>query len=434
MMTLKPHRTLTYSCLATIRRHLSGISTWVKLDTNCLTTRMRSVSMCTCTSKQFHHTTTHPQKGKATDSDIWNISGFYQDEFQRKISKLEEPESEAKFSHVPVMVQEVVKLLHPKQGKLFIDMTFGAGGHTKAILEENPEAQVVCLDRDPLAYINAEELAKSYGPQQLLPCIGQFSELPGILKKHGISPGSVDGILFDVGASSMQYDQRERGFSLSREGPLDMRMDNGRNPDGVSAADVVNHLTGQELKHIIKKYGEDPLANKISHAIVSARNVSGRISTTKELADIIENALDGTIQRDKLSRKSHVATRTFQALRIFVNDELNEINNGLHVAYHYLRPHGVCVGISFQSLEDRIFKRHFHGIDMEEPKNMTSKQQARAMKDDHQKYSKELIQKLLKKRWIPVCKTAMTPTNSEVNENPRSRSAKLRAAIKGLDS
>lgn len=104
------------------------------------------------------------------------------------------------------------------------------------------------------------------------------------------------------------------------------------------------------------------------------------------------------------------------------------------MAYHYLRPHGVCVGISFQSLEDRIFKRHFHGIDMEEPKNMTSKQQARAMKDDHQKYSKELIQKLLKKRWIPVCKTAMTPKNSEVNKNPRSRSAKLRAAIKGLDS
>lgn len=100
----------------------AGISTWVKLDTNCLTTRTRSVSMCTCTSKQFHHTTTHPQKGKATDSDIWNISGFYQEEFQRKISKLEEPESEAKFSHVPVMVQEVVKLLHPKQGKVGLSL------------------------------------------------------------------------------------------------------------------------------------------------------------------------------------------------------------------------------------------------------------------------------------------------------------------------
>lgn len=402
------------------------------MDTGCPTRRTWSVSGCT--TKQFNHTTIPSRRGKDTESDVWNISGFYPNEFQRQISKpLEEPVFEANLSHVPVMVQEVVNLLQPEQGKLFIDMTFGAGGHTKAILENNSNARVVCLDRDPLAYINAEELAKSYGPQQLLPCLGKFSELPGILKDLGISPGSVDGILFDVGASSMQYDQCERGFSLSMEGPLDMRMDSGRNADGVSAADVVHHLTTQELRQLIRKYGEDPFANKIAHAIVSARNVLGRISTTKELANIIENALDGTIQRDKLSRKSHVATKTFQAIRIFVNDELNEINNGLQLAHHYLKPHGVCVGISFHSLEDRIFKRHFHGIDMEEPKNMTSKQQARSMKDNHQKYSKELVQKLLKKRWIPLCKTAMTPESCEVRENPRSRSAKLRAAIKGLD-
>ena len=139
------------------------------------------------------------------------------------------------------------------------------------------------------------------------------------------------------------------------------------------------------------------------------------------------------IQKDKLGRYSHPATRTFQALRIFVNNELNEINNGLEAAFHYLRPGGVCVGISFQSLEDRIFKRHFHGIDVDEAKNKTARQQFRSVKDHHEKYSKDLIHSILKKKWIPIDKKTKTPSEAEIAENPRSRSAKLRAATKSLE-
>ncbi|XP_062595760.1 probable methyltransferase-like protein 15 homolog [Saccostrea cucullata] len=417
-------KAFSYSCLFTIRRHLFSVLPIQKPSKTQTCCHVKTVS-----GKLNLQITGH--NGICSDSDVHHISDNSDEDLSYSPRSVEDSSEEIK--HVPVMVKKVLEVLNPQQGQLFIDMTFGAGGHTKAILTENPEARVVCVDRDPLAFSYAQELAKSYKPGQVLTCLGKFSETPQILYQLGITPGSVDGILFDVGASSMQYDQSNRGFSLSRDSPLDMRMDQGRDPDSVTAMDVVNHLSVQELRDIIKKYGEDHIANQIAHAIVEARYVMGKITTTKQLAEVIENVFEEKILRDKLNRKSHVATRTFQALRIFVNNELNEINNGLEVAYHYLKPGGVCVGISFHSLEDRIFKRHFHGIEMDEAKNLSVKQKSRMMRDHHQKYDKELIKIILKKRWIPVSKKVTTPEEEEVLENPRSRSAKLRAAIKSAD-
>ncbi|CAC5387731.1 Ribosomal RNA small subunit methyltransferase H,Probable methyltransferase-like protein 15,Probable methyltransferase-like protein 15 homolog,Putative methyltransferase-like protein 15P1 [Mytilus coruscus] len=190
--------------------------------------------------------------------------------------------------HIPVMVDTVVDVLDPKDSNIYVDMTFGAGGHSKAILQRAPEARVVCLDKDPKAYESALALSKIYNPGQIMPCIGKFSSLPNIMTELNIEAETIDGFLFDVGASSMQFDTPERGFSLSKDGILDMRMDQGRE-NNVSAMDVVNNLEERDLTEILRKYGDEKKSKQIARALVEWRYMYGKIRKTKQLVDIIES-------------------------------------------------------------------------------------------------------------------------------------------------
>ncbi|XP_067605657.1 12S rRNA N4-methylcytidine (m4C) methyltransferase isoform X3 [Pseudorca crassidens] len=187
--------------------------------------------------------------------------------------------------HIPVMVDEVVRCLAPQKRQFFLDMTFGSGGHTRAILQKESDITLYALDRDPTAYAIAEQLSELY-PKQIRAILGQFSQAEALLMKAGVQPGTLDGVLLDLGCSSMQLDAPERGFSLRKDGPLDMRMDGDRYPDMPTAADVVNALDQQALASILRTYGEEKHAKKIASAIVQARSIYP-ITRTQQLASIV---------------------------------------------------------------------------------------------------------------------------------------------------
>ncbi|XP_036077576.1 12S rRNA N4-methylcytidine (m4C) methyltransferase isoform X2 [Rousettus aegyptiacus] len=187
--------------------------------------------------------------------------------------------------HIPVMVDEVVRCLAPQKGQIFLDMTFGSGGHTRAILQKESDITLYVLDRDPKAHVIAEQLSELY-PKQIRAILGQFSQAEALLMKAGVQPETLDGVLLDLGCSSMQLDAPERGFSLRKDGPLDMRMDGDRYPDMPTAADVVNALDQQALASILRGYGEEKHAKKIASAIVQARSVYP-ITRTQQLASIV---------------------------------------------------------------------------------------------------------------------------------------------------
>lgn len=327
--------------------------------------------------------------------------------------------------HLPVMAEEVLTYLKPEPKQILLDMTFGAGGHSRRILETTPDVHILALDRDPVAQNYAEALAKEY-PGQVTPLLGRFSELPDLLTSHKIRHTSIDGILFDFGCSSMQFDIAERGFSISKEGPLDMRMDGDRFPDNPKASDVLKLAAENDLYRIIKVYGEEKQARIIARAIVESRYMFKSLTTTRELADLVEIVCDHEYRLDKLQRRSHSATKTFQALRIFVNNELNEINFGLILAQKYLKLGGKLVAISFHSLEDTIVKRHLLGNTMNNVAN------ALPLKYTSSTYlvDKSLIQEAMESNWHTLTKHVVVPTFDEVDNNPRSRSAKLRAAVR----
>ncbi|KAM4617787.1 12S rRNA N(4)-cytidine methyltransferase METTL15 [Discoglossus pictus] len=330
--------------------------------------------------------------------------------------------------HVPVMVNEVIDCLVPQDGQIFLDMTFGAGGHTTSILKQVPNIKVLALDRDPAAYAIAHNLSQLNG-HRIQPLLGRFSESEEILRSAGVEPGSIDGVLLDAGCSSMQFDTPERGFSLSKDGPLDMRMDSDRYPDMPTAADVVNALDQQALASILKTYGEERHAKKIASAIVQARSIYP-ITRTQQLASIVAGTIVNP-RRDLLQRPAHTATKTFQALRIFVNDELNELYSGLKTAEKFLRKGGRLVAISFHSLEDRIVKRFLHGVDMAEKPNLGARHKIRqGQRDWTDSEEDELPNPEGNSRWTVIQRKVLTPQFQDVQDNPRGRSAKLRAAIK----
>lgn len=354
------------------------------------------------------------------------------------------------FSHVPVMAGEIVQLLRPEHGKVFIDMTFGGGGHTRRLLDTNKSIKVVAVDRDPVAYRKAQQLATEVAikskrlniNQSVIPIHGQFSTVMRKIHLNGIPYASVNGVLFDLGASSLQYDDASRGFALSSDGPLDMRMDTS-NESNITAEDVVNNLSQEHLALIIKTYGEERRSRKIASAIVDARTLLGRIKTTQELAKIVATTRQSYI--DSMGRFAHGGTKLFQALRIFVNNELNELNYALEKIREFLipskvtktdngedlisEPYGVAAVLTFHSLEDRIVKRHFTGVDINEPtfKYLTQ----------HDRIQTTMLTEIDKieqlgeyKNWRPLLKQVKRPTETEVAANPRSRSAKLRAALR----
>lgn len=328
-------------------------------------------------------------------------------------------------SHIPVMANEVLNSLEPKENQILIDMTFGSGGHSRQILKSSKNIQIIALDRDPDAMIYANKLADEF-PNQITPLLGRFSELPNLLKSVNVQPNSIDGILFDFGCSSMQFDRNNRGFSINKNGPLDMRMDKNRDPNQATAAEIIAKISEPDLYKILKVYGEEKKAKKIARAIVDVRHAFKRIETTHELANIVASCFDDSHHIDVLKRPMHNATKTFQAIRIFVNNELNEINYGMLLAYKYLKENGRLVTLTFHSLEDTIVKRHIAGNCVQGVANpLPLKYVSHFMSQE-----KEIIESLMESKWTSMYKHVLTPTEYEIDKNPRSRSAKLRAAIK----
>ncbi|GAB6022652.1 hypothetical protein CHUAL_006743 [Chamberlinius hualienensis] len=326
--------------------------------------------------------------------------------------------------HVPVMTDKVLEMMSPSDNQIIIDMTFGAGGHTEILLNAANNLKVVAVDRDPLAYNYACQLAEKYNGR-VIPVLGKFSELESLLTPLNIRKEMIDGILFDVGASSMQMNDSGRGFAISKDGPLDMRMN--PNVNQLTACDVVNKLDATSLTRIFRSYGEERKARGIAEAIVQTRYNVMEITTTHQLATLVSSILEKFPSFDKLGRFSHPATKVFQALRIFVNDELNELDCGLELAHDYLKTGGRLVAISFHSLEDRIIKRHINGIDVNDEIGSSLYEKHRS---SGVVYEKEEFDVFFDERWTPINKKVFTPTEKEIQLNPRARSAKLRAAIK----
>jgi len=302
--------------------------------------------------------------------------------------------------HVAVMAQEVVAALAIRDGGIYVDGTFGAGGYSRKILQ-SAECIVIAIDRDPLVAPLARALAAEF-PDRLYLFQACFGDMSSLLPQAGFA--AVDGVTFDFGVSSMQLDQGERGFSFHRDGPLDMRMGDS----GPTAADAVNNLSAEDLAAVFYVYGEERRSRAIAKAIVAVRNETP-ITRTLQLAQIVAGALG--MRADAGAR--HPATRTFQALRIYVNDELREINRGLQAAEQILKPEGRLAVVSFHSLEDRLVKQFFAVRSGVRPG--TSRHQP---PDDSQQNAPSF--RLL---WNGTRK----PGDAEISANPRARSAHLRA-------
>jgi 16S rRNA (cytosine1402-N4)-methyltransferase len=298
--------------------------------------------------------------------------------------------------HLPVLLREVVSSLKPKDGGKYIDATFGAGGHSRAILEA-ANCTVLGFDRDPRTVAQSSLIVSEYRGR-LTVVEANFSELVEIAPCHGFD--RADGILFDFGVSSMQLDEAGRGFSFRQDGPLDMRM----SAKGLSALEVVNRYPEKDLARIISVLGEEKKAKFVARAIVDARK-EGEITRTSELAEIARKAI-----HSKLG-DIDPATRTFQALRIFVNDELREIEAGLLASEKLLSAGGVLSAISFHSLEDRLVKTF-----------ITSRSQAPA----RSRHAPEV--EVTPSSFKTVSRKPLVATEEEVRFNPRARSAKLRVA------
>jgi 16S rRNA (cytosine1402-N4)-methyltransferase len=306
--------------------------------------------------------------------------------------------------HLPVLVDEVIEMLAPMPGSLHIDATLGAGGHTERILEAaSPEGRVLGVDADPAAINRVEVRLRARFGERLVLRQGNFRDLATIAPEAGF--GAVDGALFDLGLSSYQLADLDRGFGFRTGGPLDMRFDTGR---GVPAAELLVSLDAAELTALFRRYGEEPKAGRIARAIVDARRTAP-VTTAEELAALVERVAP----RDpRKPRRIHPATRVFQALRIAVNEELDALQAGLTAALDLLRPGGRLVVLSYHSLEDRIVKRFIQA----ERRGCVCPPQ------------------------LPVCvcgrnprlrlvtNPSLTPSAAEIAANPRARSARLRAA------
>ncbi len=302
--------------------------------------------------------------------------------------------------HVPVLREEVLAALAPRQGEIYLDATFGAGGYTEAILS-TPGTKVLAFDRDPTAIAAGQDLVGEFKDRLTLER-ARFSELERVAKSHGIA--AFDGIVFDVGVSSMQLDEAARGFSFRHDAPLDMRMD----CEGQTAADLVNGVDEAELADILYHFGEERAARRIAKAIVAAR-AQEAITTTGRLAQIIAGVAPGR------PGGIHPATRSFQALRIAVNDELGELVQGLLAAERVLTPGGRLVVVTFHSLEDRIVKHFFAA------RSGRGEAASRPLPGEPE-------------RPAPTFTTAgrqpIGASPAETERNPRARSAKLRFATR----
>ncbi|MEA2577432.1 MAG: rRNA (cytosine1402-N4)-methyltransferase [Chloroflexota bacterium] len=306
--------------------------------------------------------------------------------------------------HIPVLAEEIMSMLAPAPGSLQIDATLGGGGHTERILEAtDPDGRLLGLDADGAAIARVDGRLRPRFGDRLVLRQANFRDLATVAREAGF--GAVDGALFDLGLSSYQLADTDRGFGFRAGGPLDMRFDASR---GVPASDLVASLDVNELTALFRRYGEEPKAGRIARAIVDARRTAP-ITTAEELAALIERVLP---PNPRQPRRTHPATRAFQALRIAVNEELDALQEGLTAALDLLRPGGRLVVLSYHSLEDRIVKRF-----------LAAERRGCVCPPE-----------------IPVCvcgrnprlrlltRPSLTPTAEEIAANPRARSARLRAA------
>ncbi len=301
------------------------------------------------------------------------------------------------FNHKPVLFRETIESLAIRPDGVYIDGTAGGGGHSEAILQRLKTGKLLSIDQDPDAVRAAGERLKSYPQSRIVR--GNFCRMDEIAREQGIE--AVDGVLLDIGVSSYQLDTPERGFSYHWDAPLDMRMSR----EGPTAADLVNSLSQQELSGIIFRYGEDKNANRIAGGICRARE-QAPIQTTGQLAEIIKESVPAAVRREQ----GHPARKTFQALRIAVNGELDRLREGLKAGFSILKPGGRFAVITFHSLEDRIVKLQMS----------------------------DWCQGCVCPKDFPVCvcgrkpqgrlvyKKGLAPSPEEVEENPRARSARLR--------
>lgn len=306
------------------------------------------------------------------------------------------------FEHIPVLFQETIDSLNIKPDGIYIDGTAGGGGHSEAIAKRLGAAgTLLAIDQDPDAIEAVKKRLKDY--PNVLVRRGNFSQMDSLAEECGIT--GVDGVLMDIGVSSHQLDTAERGFSYHQDAPLDMRM----SQQGTSAADLVNTLTWQELARILSQYGEEKSAVRIAKGIVAARE-ENPITTTLQLAEVVRQSVPAAVRREP----GHPARKTFQALRIQVNGELDRLSEGLNAAFSLLKPGGRLAVITFHSLEDRIVKKRMA----------------------------EWCQGCICPSDFPVCvcgrtpkaellyKRGLSPSEEELKENPRSRSSRLRVCTK----
>lgn len=310
------------------------------------------------------------------------------------------PRTDGAPRHVPVMLREVLEAMAPRDGGIYVDGTFGAGGYTRAMLNA-ARCRVFAIDRDPEAIRAGSALAAASAGRLAL-IEGRFGDMAGLLARHGVM--SADGVVLDIGVSSMQIDDAARGFSFLRDGPLDMRMSR----TGTSAADAVNSLPQDTLAQVIAVFGEERKARAIARAIVAERSVQP-LATTSDLVRAVERATGPQRARDKI----HPATRTFQALRIYVNGELDELARALRAAEVLLCAGGRLAVVTFHSLEDRIVKRFL----MERAGRMPSGSRHMPGPVARAEPSFELLSN-----------GHLEASTDETAANPRARSAKLRAA------
>jgi 16S rRNA (cytosine1402-N4)-methyltransferase len=304
--------------------------------------------------------------------------------------------------HVPVMLDQVLAALAPRDGATYVDGTFGAGGYTRAILAA-ASCRVIAIDRDPAAIAAGQSLVAVQDGRLVL-LAGRFGDMLELVREQGAA--TVDGVVIDIGVSSMQIDDAARGFSFLRDGPLDMRMSR----EGRSAADIVNTLPQDALANIIYPFGEEPRSRAIARAIVASRD-EAPITTTFALVRAVEKAVGRQRPQDRI----HPATRTFQALRIHVNGELDELVAALHAAEALLAPGGRLVAVTFHSLEDRIVKRFLADRAGHVP--------------SASRHAPGPAAEILPSFALPA-KGHVAATEAEIARNPRARSAKLRAAIR----
>ena len=303
--------------------------------------------------------------------------------------------------HIPVLRAEVLRYLAPERGGCFVDCTLGLGGHAEAVLEASPDVQLIGLDRDPEALAIAAHRLAPFGNRAVV-IQGRFGDVADHLAKRGID--RADGVLADLGVSSLQLDRAGRGFAFSQDGPLDMRME-GRDGTGRTAEAIVNSEPEDVLTKILKDYGEEPQARRIARAIVDAR-VEQPFERTAELRTLVERTKS---YRPGTRRRKNPATQVFQALRIEVNEELEELKSLVGQASDLLAEDGRMVVISYHSLEDRIVKNAFRDLATGEIDRITGRPHAET----------QVIDVLTRK---PV-----RPRDEEVIANPRARSARLRA-------